>query len=61
MSPSLFAATIKEALLGSVLFAFPTSLALYYGLQYFGSDMNDPLPPVKTVALQVLAKLVSFR
>ena len=53
VSPQLFRSTMREAITGALLLQFPASMALYYGMHEFGSDMAAPLPSLFDVYKQV--------
>ncbi len=50
--PELLQRTLRSAVVGGLLLQFPSAMALYYGMQHFGSDIQGQVPALGTVYLQ---------
>ncbi len=57
VTPELFAATIRGALIGGLLLQLPAVYLLYLAMVPHGTDVRAPLPPVHVVYLQLLVCL----
>jgi hypothetical protein len=53
--PELLQRTLRSAVVGGLLLQFPSAMALYYGMQHFGSDIQGQVPALGTVYLQARA------